>query len=171
MTSRAGVCCAAALALFCAGCIQRAPRPTAEPYLKSLRSSQNPDDLYKAAIALGNMREAKAAPLLAVHLSNKSPRVRAQVAMALGQIGDPASAPYLRKALIEEQEAAPRKWMIWACANTGGVAEKEALMGLKIKEKAKAVFGGAAAVDQRLLKELDAAMEKINSRLKGKDKI
>ncbi|NLO92244.1 MAG: HEAT repeat domain-containing protein, partial [Elusimicrobia bacterium] len=100
MTSRAGVCCAAALALFCAGCIQRAPRPTAEPYLKSLRSSQNPDDLYKAAIALGNMREAKAAPLLAVHLSNKSPRVRAQVAMALGQIGDPASAPYLRKALI-----------------------------------------------------------------------
>ena len=166
----ARLACASALAFFCAGCIQRAPRPNPEPYLKTLSTSQNADALSRAAIALGNMREARAALLLVPHLRHKSARVRSQTAMALGQIADPATAEPLRKALVLEQSTVARRWMVWACGQTGGTLEKETLQGLKITEKSKAVYRGENSVDKQVLKELDTAIATIDARLSGKEK-
>jgi epoxyqueuosine reductase len=72
------------------------------------------------------------------------------VAVALGNYGDPAAAPALVKALLEDPEALVRGHAAWALGQIGGEKARAALLGATRDENDGFVIGEIEAATHAL---------------------
>ncbi|MBI3329039.1 MAG: tRNA epoxyqueuosine(34) reductase QueG [Nitrospinae bacterium] len=79
--------------------------------------------LRNVAVALGNLRDPRAIPALALALRDPEPLIRGHVAWALGRMGGMATQPILHAALATECDAEVREEIICALGEIAGEDE------------------------------------------------